>query len=40
MLTKTEYDNIFRYFDKNCDDEIPFHDFINFLRGKNRYKLN
>lgn len=24
MLTKTEYDNIFKYFDKNCDDEVSF----------------
>lgn len=33
MLTKTEYDNIFRYFDKNCDDEVSFDEFIGFLRG-------
>ena len=34
MLTKTEYDNIFKYFDKNCDDEVSFSEFIQFLRGK------
>ncbi len=33
MLTKTEYDNIFKYFDKNCDDEVSFAEFIQFLRG-------
>ncbi|CAD8068985.1 unnamed protein product [Paramecium primaurelia] len=32
LLTKTEYDNLFRYFDKNCDDEVSFVEFISFLR--------
>lgn len=31
-LTKTEYDNLFRYFDKNCDDEVSFVEFIGFFR--------
>jgi len=40
-LTKTEFDNIFRYFDKNCDDEVSLDEFIGFLRGTLRhfYKL-
>lgn len=32
LLTKTEYDNLFRYFDKNCDDEVSFVEFIGFIR--------
>ena len=32
-LTKTEYDNLFRYFDKNCDDEVSFVEFVSFVKG-------
>ena len=32
-LTKNEFDNIFRYFDKNCDDEISYKEFIGYIRG-------
>jgi hypothetical protein len=39
MLTKTEYDNIFRYFDKNCDDEVSFAEFIAFLRSKSGFLI-
>lgn len=39
MLTKTEYDNIFRYFDKNCDDEVSFNEFIAFLRSTSFKKI-
>ena len=34
-LTKTEYDNLFKFFDKNCDDEVSFIEFVEFLKGKN-----
>lgn len=32
QLTKTEYDNLFRYFDKNCDDLISQAEFIGSIR--------
>lgn len=32
-LTKTEYDNLFKYFDKNCDDEVSFIEFVGFFRS-------
>lgn len=31
-LTKTELDNIFRFFDKNCDDKVDYSEFLSFLR--------
>ena len=31
--TKTEYDNIYRFFDKNHDDKINYREFLFFLRG-------
>lgn len=41
MLTKTEYDNIFKYFDKNCDDEVSFLEFISFVRVPlNEFRAN
>lgn len=33
QLTKTEYDNIFKYFDKNCDDQVAYGEFLYALRG-------
>lgn len=33
-LTKNEFDNIFRFFDKNCDDEISYKEFMTFVRGE------
>lgn len=33
-LTKNEFDNIFRYFDKNCDDEISYKEFMGYIRGE------
>ena len=33
VLTKTEYDSLFRYFDKNADDKITYNEFLNGLRG-------
>jgi hypothetical protein len=32
LLTKTEYDNLYKYFDKNYDDQVSFHEFISFFR--------
>lgn len=32
-MTKTEYDNLFKYFDKNCDDSIHYNEFLFGLRG-------
>ncbi|CAD8165837.1 unnamed protein product [Paramecium octaurelia] len=41
LLTKTEYDNLFRYFDKNCDDEVSFVEFIAFVRKPlSQYRLD
>ena len=41
QLTKNEFDNIFRFFDKNCDDEISYKEFIGFVRGElNERRLN
>lgn len=40
-LTKNEFDNIFRYFDKNCDDEISYNEFMQLIRGEmNERRLN
>lgn len=33
QLTKTEFENIYKYFDKNCDDQISYNEFLFFLRG-------
>lgn len=32
-LTKTEYDNLFKFFDKNCDDQVSFTEFVGYLRA-------
>ena len=32
-LTKTEENNLFRYFDKNCDDQVSYKEFIRIIRG-------
>lgn len=32
-LTKTEYDNLFSYFDKNHDDKISYQEFVSVLRS-------
>jgi len=41
QLTKNEFDNIFRFFDKNCDDEISYKEFIGFVRGElNERRMN
>lgn len=34
LLTKTEYDNLYKYFDKNYDDQVSFHEFISFFRSQ------
>lgn len=28
VLTKTEYDSLFRYYDKNADDKISYEEFL------------
>lgn len=28
VLTKTEYDSLFRYYDKNTDDKISYEEFL------------
>ena len=33
-LTKTEFDKIFKYFDKNCDDKITYQEFMGFFSGE------
>lgn len=33
-MTKNEFDNIFRFFDKNYDDEISYKEFMTFIRGE------
>eukprot|EP01016_Furgasonia_blochmanni_P042888 TRINITY_DN5743_c0_g1_i10.p1 TRINITY_DN5743_c0_g1~~TRINITY_DN5743_c0_g1_i10.p1 ORF type:complete len:561 (+),score=190.53 TRINITY_DN5743_c0_g1_i10:73-1755(+) len=33
ILTKTETDKLFKYFDKNCDDCVNYPEFIHLLRG-------
>jgi len=40
LLTKTEYDNLYKYFDKNCDDQVSFHEFISFFRSQLSDKRN
>jgi len=34
VLTKTEYDSLFRYFDKNADDKIIYNEFLNCLKDE------
>lgn len=33
VLTKTESDNLFKYFDKNYDDQVSYTEFLRGLRG-------
>lgn len=32
-LSANEFDNIFKYFDKNCDNSVNYNEFITLLRG-------
>ena len=32
-LSVNEFDNIFKYFDKNCDNCVNYNEFITLLRG-------
>ena len=33
-LTKTELDKLFRFFDRNGDDKVSYHEFISAIRGE------
>jgi Ca2+-binding EF-hand superfamily protein len=33
-LTKTEQDQIFRFFDKNFQDRVSYVEFLSFFRGE------
>ena len=32
-LSANEFENIFKYFDKNCDNCVNYNEFITLLRG-------